>query len=688
MKKMIFLLLLSHWCFGQWAVPVNNGKLQFSQYDSKYQAVLATAQAKGIKLPSKACMDAQNTLIVALDVAVGGIATTFDQFIVMVTDGPANFTNINWANPGYRDMVQVYNPKFIPLVGFDNGILNNTTYTPGNEYLNVGKLGGLYTLNSCEQIYYYRDIQVGTYNDGGFMNSAPQYATSLNATRTATTTGFNVNELTTGTQSVSGTDINDGLYFMGRTSGSSAFVKKGSGSRITKSTSSAAIWPYDFFLLGRCGDTQTQTPASGGGYKKISLFTSGRLLTTTEETDIKTAWDNYLTAIAAITPLSTIGTVYNVSSWSNLNDFTNNGATVTATSNQLQFTGGTNTFTQTLDLSSISGTAIGATKLSKWTQTIQFIVPTLTGTNWIGVGIRSSNANGNYYDLVCRIDFTSGSTGKMKLYTGPTHTLSRTTTSALSMTAGDIVSLSFTLDGGFCYYSCQNITTSSAVIYDNLTLYTGTGGFIDNTGHFAVFDGGGGVSTNKITSWTVSSNEYKGGIVFLGDSKTQCYEAASTSNSGVRNNENSYTYLLQRKIGPIVNLGGSSDRTADYLTRTYEIINWVQPSTVVIVGVCNDIRAGVSSAIWQANILSLISTFQAAGIKVIFWTGFKENFSPGTGIDQSAVSTWAAANLIGVCDVWDSVVNNYDLSDYVHPTTNGHLQIANDALSYGKLNYK
>lgn len=147
----------------------------------------------------------------------------------------------------------------------------------------------------------------------------------------------------------------------------------------------------------------------------------------------------------------------------------------------------------------------------------------------------------------------------------------------------------------------------------------------------------------------------------------------------------SYTYLLQKKIGRIANVGGSSDRTADYLTRTYEIVNWIQPHTVIIAGVCNDIRAGVSSATWQANVLSLISTFQAAGIRVIFWTGFKENYPSGPGtVDQTAVSTWANAG-IG-CDVWDSAPNNYDLNDNVHESIIGHTKIAGDAISFGKLN--
>lgn len=280
------------------------------------------------------------------------------------------------------------------------------------------------------------------------------------------------------------------------------------------------------------------------------------------------------------------------------------------------------------------------------------------------------------------MDFTTASKGQMKLYGGTTTTLLRTS-SALTINAGDVVSMTLNLAEGYVTYSCFNVTTSSAVITDAYPLYGLSGGFITNTGHFSIFDGGGSVNTNKVTSWTISSGVYKGGYCFIGDSKTQGYQSygTSTPNSIL----SSYTYLLQKKIGRIANVGGSSDRTADYLTRTYEIVNWIQPHTVIIAGVCNDIRAGLSSATWQANVLSLISTFQAAGIRVIFWTGFKENYPSGPGtVDQTAVSTWANAG-IG-CDVWDSAPNNYDLNDNVHENIIGHTKIAGDAISFGKLN--
>lgn len=669
MRKIILLLFISQWCFGQNVLIINNAKTQFASYDVDYQNVLAAAQAKGIKFPSLACMDAQNALMISIKANVG--LSAFDQIKNMLHDGPSKFSDINWANPAGPLTVQSNNPLYVPLSGF-----SATNHIGGTaEYLNMGKLGGQFTQNSCEIITYYRNMVSGTANDGGQLTAGP--TTTINSTRTSTTLGSNLNANTNST--FTGFDLTDGLYFVGRTSSSSIFGKKGSGSRVTVSSTSTGIFPYNYFLLARNGDTNgTPTGPTGGGLKDVSFFSSGRLLTTTEETNSNTAWNTYMTAIAALPAIQTVGTKYNISSVANLNDFTSNGCTVTATSNQLQFTGGANTFTQSLDLTSISGVNIGATKLSKWTQTIQFVVPTITGsTNWIGVGLRSSNANANYYDLILRMDLMTATAGVMHMYSGPTHA-SLLNSTAVSITAGDIVSMTFTIDGGAAFYSGYNVTTSSTPVTGSFALYGTTGGFISNTGHFAIFNGGNA----NVTSWTVSSTETKSAkLAILGDSKTQCYQA--TGAGSAYSAHNGFPYLIGDSYGTVVNLGGSSDRSADYITRVWEIINWIQPQTVVIAGVCNDIRAGVANPTWQANINSVVSQLQAAGIRVIFWTGIKENFSPGTGIDQAAVSTWANAG-IG-CEVWDSLVYDIPLSDFVHPTTAGHVLFSNYALSYGKL---
>lgn len=680
MRSLIFLLLISHWCFSQSTIRVNNSKTQFSSYDADYQNVLSYAQSQGIRFPSKACMDAQNTLMAAIKSNIG--LSAFDQIKVIYGDGPFNFTNINWVNPSLLISTPINNPLYIPL----GGITNDPSSSGAG--INTGVLGGNYTQNLCENVIYYSGL-TANYSSlfldgtkGNANNPTYTYFNPASSSASGGTAALALNDADF--KSVAGFDLTDGLYFYGRTASNQSFARKGSASRVTAASTAIGISPWGN-VLGAYSDKANTIVGYNNiaASRKFYLFTSGRLLTITEEASLKTAWDTYLTSIAAIPAAATIGTIYNVSSWSNLNDFTINGTTVTATSNQLQFTGGANTFTQSLDLTSIGGVNIGATKLSKWTQTIQFVVPTITASqNWIGFGIRSScsyNKSGvtALPQLVFRMDLVTGTAGIMRIYSSTTPSLA-VSTSAVSITSGDIISMTLTLNDGVATYSGYDVTTSSTPIAGSVGLYGAAGAYVTNTGHFAIFDGGGSVNTNKVNSWVISSSEIQGAkIAFVGDSKTQAYQA--TGVSLLYSIHNGFFYRLQDNYGPMVNLGGSGDCSADYLSRVYEIINWVRPQTVIINGVSNDIRSSISSATWQANIASVISQLQAAGINVIFWTGLYE-----TNISQSAVSTWANAG-IG-CTVWDGVGIVLSLSaDVIHPNSAGHATFANYALSLGKL---
>jgi len=654
MKKIFLLLLISFSAIGQSQLAW----LQSRSYSSEYQTILSYAATQGYAPPSPAERVAQDILIRSL--VSNGILSKLDVLKVMIGDGSQAFTDVNWVNPSTYKSIRYRSPTWTI-----NGGFTFRAYDTDNNYIDEGyapNSGPNYTQNSAETIIYYSNLPAtfsisladGTRSDN-IGNNQDVFNPLHASTQVNAATNRGANTLVTDAQF----DNTNGLYFYGRTSSTSEFVKKGSGSRVTTG-SSTSVTPSTYnYYIGCLNEGANGIRSLTQNTRTVGLYASGGVLSTTDEANFKTAWDNYLAAIAAISAPATIGTFYSKtgSSWSNLSDFTTNGITASISSGTIDISGGASNYNQTLDF------AFGSTKLAKWSQTVTFKV--ITTGNGIGFGIRSSNSSNRIDALV---QFVSSS-GVCNLAVGASHTTGASS-SALSLSANDVISLTITLNENVLSVDVYNVTTGSAHKTASYT-YPSTTTLLANTGTFSAFQFSGHY---QIQSWILSSTEYyRPKLAILGDSKTQWYYASLYRKS--------FGYLLSEFYGDqnCVILGGGSDRTAEYLLRTNDLVNLIKPQYVLIAGLSNDIRTGVSSGTWQANMASVISTLQAAGITVIFSTGLYE-----TSISQSAVSTWANAG-IG-CTVWDSNGITIGLNaDNVHPNDAGHLTFATSALSSGKL---
>lgn len=172
-------------------------------------------------------------------------------------------------------------------------------------------------------------------------------------------------------------------------------------------------------------------------------------------------------------------------------------------------------------------------------------------------------------------------------------------------------------------FSARNLTTNSAWVTVPYTL-TGT-----QTSHSVGYMG---IVTGKedynIHQFKISSKQVKNPPLYLyGDSK---FTKSTYQNE-------SLAALLKNNYGGVYANCAVGSTSADLVANRWEVINIIQPPKVLI-EVSNDIRLGVSSGTWQANLTLLYDDFTANGIDVYFTCLYE------TGADQSAMDTWLTSN--------------------------------------------
>lgn len=185
-------------------------------------------------------------------------------------------------------------------------------------------------------------------------------------------------------------------------------------------------------------------------------------------------------------------------------------------------------------------------------------------------------------------------------------------------------------------------------------------------GHIAITQGGGRVFLHQLK---YSSKQVKNPDVYLylfGDSK---FTKSTYQNE-------SLVALLKSNYGQVYANSGPGAYSQLLLDNKWEVINLIKPKKILIC-VSNDIRFGISSGTWQANLTQLYNEFTAAGIDVYF-TSFYE-----ASISQAAMDTWLAANypVKYIRRAYTDLANNPDvlLGDSIHLSAFGN-KVARDAI--------
>lgn len=345
------------------------------------------------------------------------------------------------------------------------------------------------------------------------------------------------------------------------------------------------------------------------------------------------------------------GILYQKATWANINDFTVNGTTASVVGNKIQLTGGSGTFTQTLDLK-------GATCLDKWQIAILCHATSLTGGSFgLGVGKRSTNSYGSPMTLA-RVNFATGG-GQLITNGGSTPTQISSTTRKLTISANDLILIVCKRDGYQLITTARNVTTNSTTVDTTYTYSTQPNAqpYFDNTGTFSIFSLGG---TMIVDSLCVSSDVVKNArLAIIGDSKVQGFDVTA---QGYR-----WSDLLGKRIRSTINLGGGFDRTIDVSARVPEIIRLAPQQIIMSIG-SNDVRSGVDSTTYCTRYDSIVTALTNAGIDVYHAVLYETSISM-LPLWHHIQQVYAANHIIDTYDALQ-VPNVLDV-DGVHPLNYG-----------------
>ena len=365
-----------------------------------------------------------------------------------------------------------------------------------------------------------------------------------------------------------------------------------------------------------------------------------------------------------LTASPTLGVLYNKTTFANTADFTLVGSpTFTASAGVISVSGGTQgpsavvgtTNTAFNQVAKI--TAYGGTTLEKYFATYKFTVGVTPGATTYGTGIGTYSINTGAVLANCVAYFnmsTATGTGTVSILAGASNTTVAISPTALTFSNGDVIVMTIERFGDQVFVSARNTTTGSSLVSTNYTFdfSTSQGVTAPNTSNFSVINFGGSYSINSIN---VTSGEFKNSnVMFVGDSKIQGYATSFDGRIAAQ---------VGRFFPGTIVCAGQSDRTQDVLNHLPEIIALAPKQVVLCIG-RNDLAGGVATGTWQANLSSIVSQLQTAGITVWVIDAIYETVVNQTTL-ISYVQTTFPSNYIGLYTPTNTTGTLS--SDNVHP---------------------
>lgn len=219
------------------------------------------------------------------------------------------------------------------------------------------------------------------------------------------------------------------------------------------------------------------------------------------------------------------GNFFKEKNFTDLSKFDVNGATVSVSGGNLNFSAGANTYTQSLDIK-------GNSALENFTITGRFKVGDKTGTSYgFGLGIRTTRV----YAMYAFFNMTNGAnSGKITL----DNVVGLTTSTGLAFSVGDTIIFSLEKTRANIIVQAYNQTTKAAPLRltYNYTIYSPNPS-LSWYGKYAIFSKGGLFSVDSLS---VFSKDIKNpDLLILGDSKTCAYQASNYSDG--------YAQMIQAK---------------------------------------------------------------------------------------------------------------------------------------------
>ena len=360
-----------------------------------------------------------------------------------------------------------------------------------------------------------------------------------------------------------------------------------------------------------------------------------------------------------------VGQLYSVTDFQNVDQFT----TVNDMSASPDGTGG-------IELSSANQATYAnrmildtiITDLPKWSISANFLITVGDSNGAIGVGLTSVNSSDkmelagfiNTASTSAPLIITAGLNGSFSdMFSG----------NNMTVADGNLVRLQLIRDEEIVTLLAYNLTTG--VNSSVRATYVPTNQIMPNIGKFSIYLYGG---SYVMKSLEIQSDMPKGlTSLVVGDSKMVGY----------------YGFLFPLNVaGQLKVLGYSTDQvagvsetTADLLNRLQEIID-LEPENVVLAIGCNDIRANVPSATWQANYTNIVNQLQEAGINVIHLLPPKETAINVTPLYTYINNTYSS-NKIDAYTAFNTGTMLY--GDGIHPNATGMNFIVHQIVTSGIL---
>jgi hypothetical protein len=288
----------------------------------------------------------------------------------------------------------------------------------------------------------------------------------------------------------------------------------------------------------------------------------------------------------------------------------------------------------------------------------------------VSIGFKTYTTYGSTQSLTAGIVCATGANfGKPFIYSAYSSTVYYGTANT-DLNNGDVIRLSLVTSGWTLRLLVQNFTQGWEESLD----LPNVGGFtpLTHNGSYPSFFHNGGNASLDSFKYTINAPVIRD-ILFIGNSITYGQSATTVAKRWVN--------LVGNTVNNVMS-GGGSEVTADFITRLPEIVA-INPKRVILHDLAgNDIAQAISSATWQANLITIRNTLNDAGIQVI-WT----NGQPRTGLDLTAQKTFieGEATFAGdlIIDTWAAMlgtgtnpVSAY-MADATHPNDLGMAATAN-----------
>lgn len=344
------------------------------------------------------------------------------------------------------------------------------------------------------------------------------------------------------------------------------------------------------------------------------------------------------------------GNFFKEKNFTDLSKFDVNGATVSASGGNLNFSAGANTYTQSLDIK-------GNSALENFTITGRFKVGDKTSTSYgFGLGIRTTGV----YAMYAFFNMTNGAnSGKITL----DNVVGLTTSTGLAFSVGDTIIFSLEKTRANVIVQAYNQTTKAAPLRltYNYTIYSPSPS-LSWYGKYAIFSKGGLFSVDSLS---VFSKDIKNpDLLILGDSKTCAYQASNYSDG--------YAQMIQAKYKNTDIYAAPGFQLQNALTTTDQIIS-LNPKAVLMALGSNDIRSGRTFAQYTADYDTIVNRFIAAGIQVYHALPFYEKPISVKPLVDYIIATYPADRII---DTYNPMLATGALdTDTLHPSPAGHQAI-------------